>query len=74
MAIIRANWLPKVRLAGFLGTKVICAPVLSVSLYLAEEWDIAVSTEIHASPDGPLADTNGPCKMSGLPCPLWPQQ
>ena len=26
MAIIRANWLPRVRLAGFLGARVICAP------------------------------------------------
>ena len=26
MAIIRADWLPRVRLAGFLGERVICAP------------------------------------------------
>ena len=49
-------------------------PVLSVSLYPAGEWGILVSTEIHESSDGPLADTDGPCKMSSLPCPLWPQQ
>ena len=74
MAIIRANWLPKVRLVGFLGIKVICAPVLSVSLYPVGEWGILVSTEILESPDGPLADMNGPCRMNRLPCPLGPQQ
>ena len=45
-------------------------PVLSVSPYLAGECGIPVNTEIHKSPDGPLADTNRPCKMSRLPCPL----
>ena len=74
IAMIRADWLPRVRLVGLLGAKVICTPALSVSLYPAGEWGIPVRTEIHESPGGPLADSNGPCKMRGLPWPLWPQQ
>ena len=47
-------------------------PVLSVSLCPAGEWGILVSTEIDESPDGPIADMNRPCKMSGLSCPVAP--
>ena len=61
-AIVRANWLPKVRLVGFLGIKVICAPVLSVSLYPVGEWGILVSTEIHESPVAPSLTQTGLAK------------
>ena len=65
---------PQGEAPSFLGAKVICAPILVVSLYPAGEWGIPGNTETHESPDGPLADMNEPCKMSGLPYPLRPQQ
>lgn len=73
-AMIRVDWLPRVRLVGLLGAEVICTPSFVSKSHPAGEWGIPVRTEIHESPDGPLADTNGPCKMRGLPWPLWPQQ